>query len=78
MNNTIISRPRQVLIWFFWFFAILAWFGQAPIGKVISSGAECPAVAGPTGSAALLAAGVVTQDPQAGALFPWGDKAALA
>ena len=48
MNNTIISRPRQVLIWFFWFFAILAWFGQAPIGKVISSGAECPAVANPT------------------------------
>ena len=73
MNNTIISRPRQVLIWFFWFFAFLAWFGQAPIGKVISSGAECPAVANPTDPAALLA-GVVTQAPQAGALFPWGTK----
>jgi len=45
MNNTIISRPRQVLIWFFWFFAILAWFGQAAHRQVISSGAECPAVA---------------------------------
>jgi transposase len=73
MNNTIISRPRQVLVWFFWFFAILAWFWQMPIGNRVFSGAEWPAVAGPTDPAALLA-GVVTQDPRAGALFPWGPK----
>jgi transposase len=43
-----------------------------PIGDRISSGAEWP-LAGPNEPVALLA-GVVTQDPQAGALFPWGSK----
>lgn len=72
MNNTIISHPRQVLVWFFWFFAILALFWQMPIGNRISSGTEWP-FAGLTEPAALLA-GVVTQDPQPGSLFPWGSK----
>lgn len=73
MNRTIISRPRQVFIWFFWFFTVLAWFGQIPNGNRIFTRAEVPAVAGLTEPVALLA-GVVTHDPRAGALFPWGVK----
>lgn len=73
MNNTKLSRPRKVLLWLFWFFAILTWFGQIPNGKGLDSPWEWSGGAGPSEPAAVLA-GVVTEGSRAGSLFAWLPK----
>ena len=73
MNNTKLSRTRKVLLWLFWFFAILTWFGQIPNGKGLDSPWEWSGGAGPSEPAAVLA-GVVTEGSRAGSLFAWLPK----
>ena len=72
MKDTIISRPRQVLIWFCWFSAVLALSWQTPLSPPAFSGAGWQPAAMPEPAAVLAA--VVTQDLQPEALFPWWSK----
>ena len=74
MYSTTKARLAQILVWLFWFLALLtlAWAYDLPVEGANTSlylsqvPARSPALDGPG-----LLSGIVTHDPRQGPLFPW-------
>jgi transposase len=74
MYSTTKARLAQILVWLFWFLALLtlAWAYDLPVGGanitlcLSQAPARSPALDGPG-----LLSGIVTHDPWQGPLFPW-------